>query len=1105
MLGGNGLRHLVSTAFVPSLIALLLVGGLLSPAGGAGAEGPIPPPADQGPRDPLSETWLRFATLPEGGRSLRQASIARSEAVGDPITLASTDTFTSVADACVLEGYPEDNLGTVEGMLVGYDELMDPDGKVARGLVLFDLAGLPDGQEITEAMLRLYLTSSWDYPATSRTVTTYRATQTWLEDTVTWNSQPATGAAYGTNSVESEAWGWYEFDVTDLVRAWYDGTFVNHGIVIRGPEVSGEDSSWRAFDTTEGEDDPELVVAYSAPTNAPPNAPSAPTPADGATGVMSDTLLAWTGGDPDDGDIVTYDVYLEASDDQLDTLICANLSAATCDPGGLTAGTRYYWYVEATDDHEAKTTGPTWDFTTAAPANSPPHQPTDPSPTHLATGVSPSAHLSWSGGDPDPLDSVTYDVYLHAGAELPSRHALSTTGIQPSRPHSSQGVAPESALAGSSPLGDLVWVQRTDMPTARNPKVAQAANGKIYAVGGYDGSDYLSTVEEYDPSTDSWTTRAAMPTPRTGFGLVAANGKLYAIGGYNGDRLATVEEYNPSTNSWTVRASMPTARSNLGAVAAVNGKVYCIGGNAQSGEVDTVEEYDPTTNSWMTKTNMPTARAAMAVATAVNGKIYAVGGDNGSASKVEAYDPTTDAWAACADMPTGRDALGLAAGIDGRLYAVGGTTFPGGVPTAQDVVEVYDPATDAWATETSLPRDREYPGVVGTGGGKIYVIGGVRDRFSVHGGTQRYRTVYEATVNPFHIVCADVTSTTCNPGPLLESTGYAWYVVSSDNHGASSQGDTWYFITTTSANEAPSLGGIPDQTLEMNGSADKAVDLWAYASDPEDADASLAFTISNTPAASAGVSIDSNRYVDINPAMDWTGTTDVQIQVTDSGGLTDTDTFEVSVLSYVTYLPLVTRRYPPIPSIPTLHSIDNIGGSENYTVTWSAPPLAVTYLLQEDDNAGFSTPTTAYLGTSTSWYASGKRPDTYYYRVRASNAWGASDWSNVRSVTVAPPANHFEGASPSVSFDVEQEQVCNFEMEVPFEGSTCTVDLPECMEIVDGQFSYTTLDPWLNSYENAIAGTFVDEDHVTGDYSVHFCENTLAFVPSEGDWEAAKQ
>ena len=64
------------------------------------------------------------------------------------------------------------------------------------------------------------------------------------------------------------------------------------------------------------------------------------------------------------------------------------------------------------------------------------------------------------------------------------------------------------------------------------------------------GSGYLTTVEEYDPATDTWATKAPMPTPRWNLGVAtASNGKIYAIGGFNGSLLATVEEYDPATNT----------------------------------------------------------------------------------------------------------------------------------------------------------------------------------------------------------------------------------------------------------------------------------------------------------------------------------------------------------------------------------------------------------------------------------------------------------------------------------------------------------------------------------------------------------------------------
>lgn len=41
------------------------------------------------------------------------------------------------------------------------------------------------------------------------------------------------------------------------------------------------------------------------------------------------------------------------------------MSTSACDPGTLVYDTHYYWYIVATDNHGASTTGATWDFTTA--------------------------------------------------------------------------------------------------------------------------------------------------------------------------------------------------------------------------------------------------------------------------------------------------------------------------------------------------------------------------------------------------------------------------------------------------------------------------------------------------------------------------------------------------------------------------------------------------------------------------------------------------------------------------------------------------------------------------------------------------------------------
>lgn len=118
----------------------------------------------------------------------------------------------------------------------------------------------------------------------------------------------------------------------------------------------------------------------------------------------------------------------------------------------------------------------------------------------------------------------------------------------------------------------------------------------------------------------------------------------------------------------------------------------------------------------------------------------------------------------------------------------------------------------------------------------------------------------------------------------------------------------------------------------------------------------------------------------------------------------DNKSSRVTVGEVKVYLPVIMNRWPPIPDAPVLNAISNSDGDGNYSVTWNAAYLADTYTLQEDDNAAFSSPVTVYdHGDGTSWTASGKASGTYYYRVKATNSWGDSGWSNVQSTIVSPP------------------------------------------------------------------------------------------------------
>lgn len=177
---------------------------------------------------------------------------------------------------------------------------------------------------------------------------------------------------------------------------------------------------------------------------------------------------------------------------------------------------------------------------------------------------------------------------------------------------------------------------------------------------------------------------------------------------------------------WTTKSPMPTSRFWF-SCEVVNGKIYAIGGATAPDEptLATVEEYDPITNTWTAKTDMPTARCNMASAV-VDGKIYIVGGDKffkwgvaAGEQMLEVYDPATDTWDTTnTGMPTAREGVSGCA-VDSIFYVLGGVS-PGGV--ALKNVEAYDPATDTWTTKAPMPTGRWALSTVVVDG-KIYAMG----------------------------------------------------------------------------------------------------------------------------------------------------------------------------------------------------------------------------------------------------------------------------------------------------------------------------------------------------------------------------------------------
>src|SRR5699024_8895633 len=83
--------------------------------------------------------------------------------------------------------------------------------------------------------------------------------------------------------------------------------------------------------------------------------------------------------------------------------------------------------------------------------------------------------------------------------------------------------------------------------------------------------------EWYDFNKGLWINASDIPTARYGLTSGVVDNKIYCIGGYNGTSLNKNECYDPYTNTWSTKTIMLTARYGL-ASSVVDNKIYCIGG-----------------------------------------------------------------------------------------------------------------------------------------------------------------------------------------------------------------------------------------------------------------------------------------------------------------------------------------------------------------------------------------------------------------------------------------------------------------------------------------------------------------------------------------------
>ncbi|KAM4771680.1 kelch-like protein 6 [Rhinophrynus dorsalis] len=165
------------------------------------------------------------------------------------------------------------------------------------------------------------------------------------------------------------------------------------------------------------------------------------------------------------------------------------------------------------------------------------------------------------------------------------------------------------------------WIQIEYLNVGRWRHKMAALCGKVYAIGGFDGSQRIYSVEAYDPFHNCWTEVAPLIISVSSFAAASYQKKLYVIGGGPNGKLATdkTQCYDPSANKWSLKSPMPVEAKCINAVS-FHDHIYVVGGAMKA-----LYSYSPLEDCWCLVTKFSHERASCGIAACCN-KIFITGG-----------------------------------------------------------------------------------------------------------------------------------------------------------------------------------------------------------------------------------------------------------------------------------------------------------------------------------------------------------------------------------------------------------------------------------------------------------------------------------------------
>ena len=290
------------------------------------------------------------------------------------------------------------------------------------------------------------------------------------------------------------------------------------------------------------------------------------------------------------------------------------------------------------------------------------------------------------------------------------------------------------APADGSTIRPAPWRDAASMSTARKVVTASVYNGEIYVFGGINtAGTSLSTVEIYNPTTNTWRPGVSAPVALSFYQAATVGSRTYLI-----NQAASVRIFDHLAGAWTSGATSPFDDPSFDVdtwvdPATGNPFVVVISSEFTPQRID-VFGYNVASNFWGQSPSLTTTDHRFFAMRILGDSAVVAGGFRQFSSSNKTFNGTYrhDILGAAGTqwVTSGLGTLqtrrhrARAVNLNGTMYLLGGLGGDGG-PVLRDV-ESYTTASNVWTAKPKMLRARYEHAAVALDG-KIYVIGGTND------------------------------------------------------------------------------------------------------------------------------------------------------------------------------------------------------------------------------------------------------------------------------------------------------------------------------------------------------------------------------------------